>query len=48
VVGFVSLAENPVVTEAPSMHPTNAANELKRPNAINSSPAEIANSNSSS
>ena len=35
-----SLAEKPVLTDAPSMHPANTAIEQKRPNAINSSPAE--------
>jgi hypothetical protein len=36
-----SLAENPVLTDAPSQHPASAATEQKRPNAINSSPAEL-------
>jgi hypothetical protein len=34
-----SLAENPVLTDAPSQHPASTAIEQKRPNAINSSPA---------
>jgi hypothetical protein len=36
-----SLAENPVLTDAKSQHPASTATEQKRPNAINSSPAEI-------
>jgi hypothetical protein len=41
VVMAESLAENPVLTDAPSQHPASAATEQKRPNAINSSPAEL-------
>jgi hypothetical protein len=40
VVVAESLAENPVLTDAPSQHPASTATEQKRPNAINSSPAE--------
>jgi hypothetical protein len=36
-----SLAENPVLTDAASQHPTSTATEQKRPNAINPSPAEM-------
>ncbi|WP_197086753.1 hypothetical protein [Bradyrhizobium sp. LTSPM299] len=37
------------MTDAPSMHPTNAANEPKRQNAtINSSPVEMTNPHSAS
>jgi hypothetical protein len=35
------LAENPVLTDAPSQPATSITTALKRPNAINSSPAEI-------
>jgi hypothetical protein len=35
------LAENPVLTDAPSQNAASTATEQKRPNAINPSPAEI-------
>jgi hypothetical protein len=35
-----SLAENPVLTDAARILPARTATEQKRPNAINSSPAE--------
>jgi hypothetical protein len=41
VVLAESLAENPVLTDAKSQPPASTATEQKRPNAINSSPAEI-------
>jgi hypothetical protein len=47
VVEPESLAENPVLTEAASQHPARTAIEQKRPNAINSSPAEIPTQKSS-
>jgi hypothetical protein len=36
-----SLAAKPVLTDATSQHPASTATEQIRPNAINSSPAEI-------
>jgi hypothetical protein len=41
VVGAASLAENPLEVEAPSQPPTSTTTRQKRPNAINSSPAEM-------
>jgi hypothetical protein len=41
VVTAESLAENPVLTDAPSKLPASTTTEQKRPNAINSSPVEI-------
>jgi len=35
------LAENPEPVDAPSMQPASTTTEQKRPNTINSSPAEI-------
>jgi hypothetical protein len=47
VVWGESFAENPELVEAPSKLPASTTTEQKRPNAINSSPAEIPTQNSS-
>jgi hypothetical protein len=41
VVVAESLAEKPLLTDAKRQHPASTATEQKRPNAINSSPAEL-------
>jgi hypothetical protein len=41
VVSAESFADNAVLADAPSKQPASTATEQKRPNAINSSPAEI-------